>query len=332
MNSLPATEKRLAEIRMKQDQDEVCAKIKQYCDSEWPQSKFIPGAVKPYLPVASQLSVVDGLLMRGSRIVIPVSMRLEILDCLHSGHQGINKCRARAGQSVWWPGMSTQLTELVYSCHECRKQSTPRVQPLIPTELPQLPWQKVAMDLFDWKKRTYLLIVDYYSRFIEVARLEQLTSEEVIRHCKSIFARHGIPEQVISDNGPQFAADEFKQFAESYGFEHSTSSPYYPQGNEEAERAMKTVKGILKKEKDPYLGLMSYRTTPLQIGYSPAELLMSRRLRTNIPTTREFRRPRVIDHTAVAKKDTLLKAKQKILTTDMEPRHSLICPQANLYG
>ena len=84
MNSLPATEKRLAEIRMKQDQDEVCAKIKQYCDSEWAQSKFIQGAVKPYLPVALQLSVVDGLLMRGSRIVIPVSMRLDILDCLHS--------------------------------------------------------------------------------------------------------------------------------------------------------------------------------------------------------------------------------------------------------
>ena len=273
---------------MQQDQDEVCAQIKRYCDSGWPQSKFIPGAVKPYLPVAAQLSVVDGLLMRGSRIVILVSMRLEILNRLHSGHQGINKCQARARQAVWWPGMSTQLTELVSSCHECRKQSTPRAQPLILTELPELPWQNVAMDLFDWKKQTYLVIVDYYSRFIEVTRLEKLTSEEVIRHCKSIFARHGVPEQVISDNGPQFAADEFKLFAVLYGFEHSISSPYYLQGNGEAERAVKTIKGILKKEEDLYLGLMSYRATPLQTGYSPAELLMSRRLRTNIPTTREF--------------------------------------------
>ena len=84
---------------------------------------------------------------------------------------------------------------------ECKKHLTPKVQPLIPTELPQLPWQKVAMDLFEWKKKTYLLIVDYYSRYIEIALLNRLTSEEVVAHCQSIFARHGIPEQVVSDNG-----------------------------------------------------------------------------------------------------------------------------------
>ena len=313
INSLPATEKRLQEIRRKQEEDEVCRQVKEYCDTGWPERKVIPGPVKSYLPVASQLSVVDGLLMRGSRIVVPTSMRLEILDRLHSGYQGINKCRRRAQQAVWWPGMSSQLTDLVSNCVKCKKHLTPKVQPLIPTELPQLPWQKVAMDLFEWKKKTYLLIVDYYSRYIEIALLNRLTSEEVVAHCQSIFARHRIPEQVVSDNGPQFAAEAFQVFAQSYGFDHVTSSPYYPMGNREAERAVKTIKSLLGKETDPYLALLSYRATPLQVGYSPAELLMSRRLRTNIPTIREFRRPslRVIDATVVAEKDALLKERQK---------------------
>ena len=210
-----------------------------------------------------------------------------------------------------WPGMSSQLTDLVSNCVECKKHLTPKVQPLIPTELPQLPWQKVAMDLFEWKKKTYLLIVDFYSRYIEIALLNRLTSEEVVAHCQSIFARHGIPEQVVSDNGPQFAAEAFQVFAQSYGFDHVTSSPYYPMGNGEAERAVKTIKSLLGKETDPYLALLSYRATPLQVGYSPAELLMSRRLRTNIPTIREFRRPRVIDATVVAEKDAVLKERQK---------------------
>ena len=106
---------------------------------------------------------------------------------------------------------------------------------------------KVGMDLFDWKRITYLIIVDYYSQFIEVEKLSRLTTEEVIRHCKSMFARHGIPEVVISDNGPQFDFGAFRKFSRDYQFNHTTSSPYYPQGNGEAERAVKTIKGLLKK-------------------------------------------------------------------------------------
>ena len=93
---------------------------------------------------------------------------------------------------------------------------------------------------------------------------------------------------VVSDNGPQFRAETYKRFAEEYGFKHVTSSPYYPQGNGEAERAVGTVKRLLEKEKDPYLTLLAYRSTPLQNGYSPSELLMSRKLRASVPISREL--------------------------------------------
>ena len=109
------------------------------------------------------------------------------------------------------------------------------------------------------------------------------TADDVITHTKSIFARHGIPELVYSDNGPQFHLEAYKLFASEYQFSHVTSSPVYPQSNGEAERAVGTIKSLLRKEGDPYLGLLVYRSTLLAVGFSPAELLMSRRLRTTIP-------------------------------------------------
>lgn len=146
---------------------------------------------------------------------------------------------------------------------------------------------EVGTDLFEWKQNTYLLIVGYYSRFIEISKLNHSTADEVIVHTKSIFTRHGIPEIVVSDNGPQYSSEAFAKFAHQYRFEHVTSSPYHPQPNGKAEHAVQTVKRLLKKEGDPYLPIPLYRATPLQCGYSPSELLMARNLGTNIPMTRE---------------------------------------------
>lgn len=134
----------------------------------------------------------------------------------------------------------------------------------------------------------------------------------MIRHTKSIFARHGIPELVISDNGPQYASDAYEQFSKEYQFQHETSSPYFPQSNGEAERAVKIVKDMLKRNSDPYLAMLAYRTTPIQGGqYIPAELLMNRVLRTTLPTTRTQRAPQVQDQKKVKARDEKQKLKQK---------------------
>ena len=256
-----------------------------------------------YLNIATELSVKDGILMRGNRLVIPSALRLEMLDRVHTGHQGIVKCRERARQSIWWPGLSRQIEELVKNCATCRKCVQQRSEPLIPSNFPETPWQRVGTDLFEMKGHSYLLIVDYYSRYIEVARLNQTTAEEVILHTKSIFARHGIPDLVVSDNGPQYSSEAYANFARKFQFEHITSSPHYPQSNGEAERAVQTVKNLIKKDGDPYLALLSYRSTPLKCGFSPSELLMSRKLRTNLPTTRDSLRPAVPDLSLVRRRE-----------------------------
>ncbi|XP_064613316.1 uncharacterized protein K02A2.6-like [Liolophura sinensis] len=138
------------------------------------------------------------------------------------------------------------------------------------------------MDLFEWKKNSYLVVVGYYSRFIEIAYLTSTTSVRVIEHLKSIFSRHGIPELVASDNGPQFSSGDFAKFGDKYGFRHTISSPHYRLGNNEAERAVETDKGLLNKADDPYLAMLSYHSTPLQNGFTPTEL-MGRKLRTKVP-------------------------------------------------
>ena len=161
-------------------------------------------------------------------------MQADIMHKLHEGHQRIAKGRVLAKVSVWWPGISKQIDEEVARYPVCEKYRKVPPGSLKITPTPDYPWQKVGMDLFEWKGAQYLLIVDYFSRWIESALLKHTSSSRAIEHTKSIFARHAIPETAISDNGPQFVSCEFSQFSDQYGFEHHTSSPRHPQGNGEA--------------------------------------------------------------------------------------------------
>ena len=311
-------QRRLDEIKSHQNSDRACKQLTTYLQEGWPSKLKMEELVKPYYAVRYELSVQNGLLMRGSRLVIPADLQAEVLHRLHSSHQGIARSRGRAKESVWWPGLSKQMEEVVRKCPECIKNQPPSTEPLLSTPLPSLPWQRVATDLFEWEKSNYLLNVDYFSRWIEISRLEQTTSNCVINHIRSIFARYGIPEVVVSDNGPQYSSDLFKQFAKEYGFSHVTSSPHYPQANGEAERAVKTVKNLLKKAVDPYLALMAYRSTPLSLGYTPSELLMCRKLRTTVPISRELRKPHVPNYSAITERDRREKRRQ---TQNFNSRH-----------
>ncbi|XP_037270275.2 uncharacterized protein LOC119161872 [Rhipicephalus microplus] len=131
----------------------------------------------------------------------------------------------------------------------------------------------------------FLVVVDYRSRYPEVLTLRSTSAGTVISAIKSTFARHGIPVTVVSDNGPQFFCKAFEDFAKTYGFKHVTSSPRYPQSNGEAERMVRTIKELFLKATDPFLALLAYRNTPGVSGYSPAQLLMGRSLRTRVPAT-----------------------------------------------
>ncbi|UYV72188.1 K02A2.6-like [Cordylochernes scorpioides] len=207
---------------------ELCAYVQQ---EGWPERINVSMSESQYWPAKDDFSVENGILLKGSRYVIPMKIRNGLLQRIHEGHLGIVKCRERAKGSVW-PRIINEIEEM---------------------------------------GQNYLLITDYYSRYPEIARLEDMTSASVIVHCKSIFARHETPLEVRSDNGPQFGS-LFKEFAQDYGFTHNS------------------VKDT-RRSKDSYLALLACRATPLAKGFSPAELSMGRRIRTTIPTPTKQHQP-----------------------------------------
>lgn len=159
--------------------------------------------------------------------------------------------------------------------------------------IPDRPWPKISMDLFELDGDDCIALTDYYSKFFNIMKLSNTTSSTVIKHLKPHFARYGIPEEVVSDNGPQFSSKVFEEFAKRYGFKHTTSSPKYTQSNGQAERTVQTAKRILMKakydKKDPNLALLDWRNTPLDdIKLSPVQILMGRWTRTQLPTMPEL--------------------------------------------
>ena len=214
-----------------------------------------------------ELSESNGILFKGERIIVPKILQKEMLKRLHQGHLGRDKCLATAREVIFWPGMSSQIKDMVSRCAVCNEyQRSQQKEPMIPHDIPTLPWEKIGADIFHHDGKNYLLLVDYYSRFIEFNLIPSLKSSDIISYMKSQFARHGIPRQVISDNGPQFHCQEFEQFSKQWGFSHTTSSPIYPKSNGMVERAIQTIKTLLKKAKatcqDPYIALLQLRNAP----------------------------------------------------------------------
>ena len=172
-------------------------------------------------------------------------------------------------------------------------------------EVPKAPWTKVGIDLFEYNKQQYLLVVDYYSKFPYTCRLHSPNTSTVINKLKEIFTENGIPETVITDGRPQFRS-EFKEFAKKWRFQHIQSSPHHHQSNGQAERFVQTVKETLNKvtqsRQDMELALLTYRATLLNAKIpSPAELLNSRRYKTLLPTCtllqlKERERKELIDY------------------------------------
>ena len=304
---VPIEDKKLNDIRRKTATDQTLQKIRDYIENGWPTPRqYIPSDVYPYYSLRDELSYQHGLIFKFGRIVVPHALQEDVIKWLHSSHLGIEACLRRARESLYWPGMSTQIKDFVSRCSVCRSYQPKQCkEPLLPHDVPERPWAKVGIDLFTLDNRNYLLTVDYFSNFVEVDHLTSTTSTAVIKKLKEQFSRHGIPESVITDNGPQFSCGEFEKFSNNWGFKHQTSSPLHPQSNGKAENAVKTCKLIMKKamlsKSDVHLALLDFRNTPSERdGASPSQKLFSRRTRTRIPTTTDQLSPQVVAKEIVA--------------------------------
>ena len=200
-----------------------------------------------------------------------------MLTKIHMSHLGVVRCKQRARDLLFWPGMGKDIEDLISQCDICAEHhmSNPR-EPMTVGEILSRPWEFVSTNLFTFHGDDHLLIVDSCSCFIEITKLTNTSSNTVIQHTKSIFARHGIPATLRSYNGPQYSSDEFKTFSNEWGFKHVTSSPYYPQANGLAEKSVQVIKHLLDKAqsdgKDPYISPLELRNTAVDNLASPAQL------------------------------------------------------------
>ena len=197
-DQLPATAQRLEEIIEAQRNDEVCTQVRGYCQEGWPAYMPCQPLLRPYWESRAYLAVVDELLLYDECIVIPQDLRLDILDGIHRGQLGISKSSARTPMSVWWPGLSVSIEGMVKACFTCAKELPEPKEPLMPSFFPSRPWERISVDLFEHGRRTYLITVSYYSRWVEIKLLTTQTAKSVITAAKELFSTHGIPDIVMT--------------------------------------------------------------------------------------------------------------------------------------
>ncbi|XDV38013.1 hypothetical protein PO909_007505 [Leuciscus waleckii] len=300
LHQLPVSKKKKKQFQSATVEDEELRLVREAVQSGWPNSRGqVPKPIQQYWTFREEISYTDGLLLKNGKLVVPHKMRDEMLERIHEAHMGIVKCKERARDVLFWPGMAKQIEDVVSKCDICNKhRNSNSREPLVSHPVPERAWSKLGMDLFHFRDADYLLVVDYFSKYPEIAKLNDMTSKQVIAVLKSMFARHGVPDELFSNNGRQFVSAEMRAFAASWEFIHRTSSPGFPQSNGQAERAVQTIKNLLKKaqdtNRDPYIALLEYRNTPLNgIGLSPAQLLMGRRLKSKIPVSKKLLMPKV---------------------------------------
>ena len=207
----------------------------------------------------NELSVEDKTLLWWHRVVITPLLRETILDELHQAHPGVNKMKSLARSYVWWPGIEGQIEDIVRKCSVCQEhQNMPQKVPIHPWEYPTKPWTRLHMDYAGpYQDLMYLIVVDAYSKWIDVFPVRSSRSSTTIEKLRSLFATHGLPEIVVPDNASSFKSEEFGTSMCRNNIRHITGAPYHPETNGLAESGVQTFKKALAKLLEKFRFLFS---------------------------------------------------------------------------
>ena len=262
--------------------DPILGTVYQLTQQGWShQRRYVPHLVRRYWDFRDELSTDDGLLLKGPRLVIPGELQEEYLYRLHKGHLSTNKVQENAKEHMYWPGINADIEDYTKRCQECIKRSQVAKEPLQPHNIPEGPWRKLGMDYFNFNGNSYVLICDYFSKFLFLYKAK--TSFWSLRdHLIDLFSIEGYPDEIVSDNGPPFLSKEFTKFLSGLGIKHTTSSPGYPCSNGFIERHIQMVKNMLSKSSNTRSFqevLADLRMTHIGTGLpSPTEILHGRNL------------------------------------------------------
>ena len=277
------------DIRIWTQRDKKLARVLQHIQQGWPNCG--DADLEPFSSRRLELSSYEGCILWGTRVVVPQPGREAVLQELHEGHPGITRMKALARMYVWWPGITADIEQSVRLCSECQNvQSSPPPAPLHPWKWPTRPWARLHLDFAGpVEGKNILIVVDAHSKWVEAVCTSSVSSSCVIEELRTLFARFGLPEMVVTDNGTCFVSREFEDFLRKNGVKHTTTAPYHPSSNGMAERAVQVIKRGLKKVREGSMRsrlariLFTYRITPQgTTGLAPTELLLGRRPRTRL--------------------------------------------------
>lgn len=296
--NLAMSENKKALFKKATQTDNILSQIKQFCETNWPSNdKKLGDETKIYYKLKESICLSQNLLFLDSKIIVPSSLRAQMLTLIHEPHFGIQKTKSRARQLFYWPHMSKDIENFIINCKTCQlNQRANQKETLVSHPLPTRPWQYLFSDFFSWHNKNYLLVVDSFSNWVEVTETKTKTCNEVTEFCKRIFSQFGVPDIFYCDNVP-YNSRNFKEFASNWNFEIIFSSPHHHQSNGLAERYVGIVKEMLRKansDRELPVLLMEYRNTPLpNIKYSPAQLLLNRVVKTKIPVSTAILAPTI---------------------------------------
>ena len=312
------------DIREYTRRDSQLAQILQFLKHGWPRSSSSYPELQNYFTHKDELTLHDGCIMWGERVVIPRKLRGQILQDIHEGHLGVVKTKSIARSYVWWPKIDNEIETLTKQCQGCQQTLKNPPKTSHTWETPSGPWQRVHIDFAGpVHGHMYLVIVDAYSKWPEVIKMTSTTSEKTIDVLRSVFARFGVPEQLVSDNGPQFTSEEFQHFMKHLGIKHRRGAPYHPATNGLAERFVQTFKKSLKIESSAKLldsFLLAYRNAAHAIsGQSPAMLMFGRPLRTRLDLLRPNIQKKMSDQHPISKSAREFIVGEEVLARNYSP-------------
>lgn len=301
-NYLPISNEKKDLLRNSTKKDPQLQCVINFVKTQWPSNKrLVPILARHFYKLKYALSISDELLFFNTKLIVPKDLREEMLTKLHEGHLGIEKVKARARQIFYWPLMSQDIENYIKKCRVCERFAMKNSkQELLSYPIPERPWERVGADIFSYGDRSYLVVMDAYSNWLELVPLKNKSANEVITKLKSIFSIFGCPDKLVCDNVP-FGSFSFKGFSKEWNFDMVLRSPNYPRSNGLAEKAVGIAKKLLKKSleegKEIFEALIQYRNSPLKfLNYSPSQLLMSRICKTKLPVSADLLKPSLCEN------------------------------------
>ncbi len=252
----------------------------------------LPERLRIFKHAIPELSIApENVILYRQRLLIPRTFRREVLKRLHASHQGINRSLRRARQSIYWPGMTSDVTSTIEACDACQTHLPSQAQePSLSDTLPTRVFEHIAADFFESNNKHYLAMVDRYSGYPLIAAFTSPpTAAATIDRLKQVFTTFGCPTRLFTDGGRQFTAQETQDFLQRWGVAHRLSTAHYPQSNGLAESAVKALKTLLVKTRGRFSsdafneGLLELRNTPRAGGKSPAEIVFGHPVRSRLP-------------------------------------------------